>query len=253
MKALSAAITVAALVWGSALASAQCPSSGGAAGGAPGPGIPGGPGPGAGRKPTFEVVLKYYWKSLEIKPSALKTALEKVKGVESVVLPAHTRTAVIQFSGKCEQLGSLETAAQNAGVHALVQNHVHVVVGIKALKGADLKGAVAELAVVPGVHGINPAPSGLELHSDLQTLTLANLRTAAAKFNCEIIVNQTFEYVTYKVVEGGTWEFVTAAEAIKGVLVVRDDGEGVAGLWINKTMVKAEQLETLQGFKVERR
>jgi hypothetical protein len=38
---------------------------------------------------------------------------------------------------------------------------------------------------------------------------------------------------------------------IKGVMVVRDEGDAV-GLWINKSMVKTEQLEKLDGFKLER-
>ena len=36
-----------------------------------------------------------------------------------------------------------------------------------------------------------------------------------------------------------------------GVMVVRDEGD-VVGLWINKAMVKPEQLEKLEGFKLER-
>ena len=253
MKTTSAVLSLVVLTWGSAAASAQCPSCG-SSGGAAGSGVPGGIGKGKGepaKKATFEVVLKYFWKNSESKPAGLKTALEKIKGVQSVTLPDDSKTVVISFAGKCEQIGSLETAAQNAGFPALVLNHAHVVVALKPLKGADLNGAGAELALVEGVHGVNPAPSGLELHANLEKLTLSSLREAAAKFKCEISVSQTFEYVTYKVVEGGKWEFQTAADALKGVMVVRDEGDAV-GLWINKAMVKPEQLEKLEGFKLER-
>ncbi|HZL73134.1 MAG TPA: hypothetical protein VFC86_11770 [Planctomycetota bacterium] len=251
MKQVSVVASVLSFVIGASIATAQCPSCG-SSGGAPGSGVPGGIGKGEpARKPAFEVVLKYFVKGVETKPAGLKAALEKIKGVQSVALPDDSRTAVISFSGKCEQIGSLETAAQNAGFPALVLNHAHVVVALRPLKGADLKGAAAELALVEGVHGVNPAPSGLELHANLEKLTWASLREAAAKGKCEITVNQTFEYVSYKVVEGGKWDFLTAADAVKGVMVVRDEGDAV-GLWINKSMVKTEQLEKLDGFKLER-
>jgi len=256
MKALSILLSAIVVVWGSAVASAQCPScgsSGGAAGGAPGPGVPGGIGKEPAKKATFDVILRYYAKASEARPAALKTALEKVKGVQSVTLPEDSSTAVITFAGKCEQIGSLETAAQNAGFPALVLNHAHVIATLKPLKGADPKAAAAELTAVSGVHGINTSPSGLELHADLEKLSLAELREAAAKFKCEVIVNLTFEYVTYKVVEGSPLGFEMAAAGLKGVMVVRDEGDGHVGLWINKAMVKTEQLEKLEGFKLERK
>lgn len=167
-------------------------------------------------------------------------------------MPADTKTAVVTYSGKCSQLGALETAALNAGFQALVLNHAHVVVGLKPLKGGDPRLAAAEIGIVEGVSGVTSAAGGLELHADLEKLTLANLREAAAKFKCEVIVNQTFEYVKYKVTEGETWDFTSAADATKGVMVVRDEEEGVVGMWINKAMVKTEQLEKLEGFKLER-
>jgi hypothetical protein len=254
MKRVSAVASVLVFIAGASLASAQCPSCGSSGGGAPGSGVPGGIGKGEpAKKATFEVVLKYYWKNPESKPAGLKTALEKIKGVQSVFLADHAKTAIITFAGKCEQIGALETAAQNAGYPALVLNHAHVVVTLKPLKGADIPGAAAELGLVDGVHGVNPGPSGLELHADLRKLKVADLQDAAIKFKCEIIANQTFEYVMYKVVEGRVWDFLTAAEALKGVLVVRDEGDGLAGVWINKAMIKTEQIEKLDGFKLERR
>jgi hypothetical protein len=235
------------------IVAAQCPSGGGAPGGAPGPGVPGGKGGEPVRKPGFDVVLKYYWKSNEIPPTGLKSALEKLKGVQSVELLPGTKTAVVAYAGKCEHIGALEAAAYNAGFPALVLNHAQVVVGLKPLAGGDPQGAAAALALVEGFHGINPGPAGLELHSDLRRLKISNLRDAVAKFKCEITVNQTFEYVSYKLVEGSSWDFAAAADAIRGVMFVRDEGENVVGLWINKAIVKSDQVEKLEGFKLERR
>src|SRR5262245_49718191 len=205
------------------------------------------------QKPTSEIILKYYWKNVEVKPTGLKAALEKLKTVKTVELPADTKTAIVTYTGKCDKLGALETAAQNAGFEALVLNHAHVVATLKPLKGADPKAAVAEVAQTEGVTGTTNGPAGLELHADLEKLTLENLQAAAAKFKCEIIVNQTFEYVKYKVVEGNSYEFQAAADLVKGVMTVRDEGEDVVGMWINKSMIKIEQLEKLAGFKLERK
>ena len=156
------------------------------------------------------------------------------------------------YSGKCDKLGALESAAQNAGFDALVLSHAHVVTSLKPLKGADLRGAGAEIAKVEGVAGVTASVTSLELHADLEKLTLENLQTAAAKFNCEIIVNQTFEYVKYKVVEGLMNDFISAADLVKGVMIVREEGENLVGMWISKAQVKPGQIEKIEGFKVER-
>jgi hypothetical protein len=160
---------------------------------------------------------------------------------------------VVSYNGKCDKLGSLETAAQNAGFEALVLNHAHVVATLKPLKSADVKGAAAEIKLVDGVQGVTSGPSGLELHADLEKLTMENLRTAVAKYNCEIIVNQTFEYVRYAVTQGEAWEYVNAADLVKGVMIAREDEAGVVGMWINKAQVKLDKLEKMEGFKVERK
>lgn len=172
--------------------------------------------------------------------------------MKSVDLPADTKTAVIQYTGKCDKLGALETAAQNAGFEALVLNHAHVIAALKPLKGCDPKAAATEIALVDGVKGLTVGASAIELHADLEKLTMENLKTAAAKFNCDIIVSQTFEYVKYKMVEGETNDFVSAADLVKGVMIVREEEPGVVGMWISKSQVKSEQLEKLEGFKVER-
>jgi hypothetical protein len=208
---------------------------------------------GTPQKTTTDIVLKYYWKNVEIKPTGLKSALEKLKTVAKVELPADTKTAIVSYSGKCDKLGSLEAAAQTAGFEALVLSHAHVVASLKPLAGADLKGAAAEIALVEGVSGVTAGATSLELHADLEKLTMDNLKAAAAKANCDIIVSQTFEYVKYKVVEGETYDFIAAADLVKGVMIAREEEEGVVGMWINKSQIKTSQLEKLAGFKVERK
>jgi hypothetical protein len=207
---------------------------------------------GTPKKTTTDIVLKYYWSNVEVKPSGLKAALEKLKTVTAVDLPANTKTVVVTYSGKCDKLGSLETTAQNAGVDALVLNHAHVLASLKPLKGADLKGAGAEVALVEGVSGVTAGATSLELHADLEKLTMENLKAAAAKYNCEIIVSQTFEYAKYKVIEGETSDFIAAADLVKGVMIVREEDDRLVGMWISKTHIKTGQLEKLPGFKVER-
>ncbi len=204
------------------------------------------------KKPVTDIVLKYYWKNVEIKPTGLKAALEKLKTVKAVDMPADTKTAVVSYTGKCDKLGSLEAAAQNAGFDALVLSHAHVVISLRPLKGADLKNANAQIALVEGVAGVTASVTSLELHADLEKLTLENLKAAAAKHNCEVIVNQTFEYVKYKVVEGATYDFIAAADLVKGVMIAREEDEGVVGMWISKAQIKPGQIEKLEGFKVER-
>jgi hypothetical protein len=200
---------------------------------------------------TAEVSLRYYWKAGE-RPAKLKVALEQLKPVSKVELPPNTRVAVVTYTGRCNAYTALETAAHNAGFPALVLSHVHVVAVLKPLKGGDTKNAAAEIARVAGVHDMTAGESALVLHADLEKLVMENLKSAAAKYNCDIVVNQTYEYARFKVVEGDPAEYLAAADVIKGVLVIEDEGEGVVGMWINKSHVKIDRLEKLPGFKAEK-
>lgn len=201
---------------------------------------------------TCEVVLKHYWKDGEKRAFGLKAALERLKAVKSVDLPADTRTAIVTFTGRCDQYVALEAASQGAGFPALVLSHAHVRAVLKPLPGGDLKSAMAALGQVDGVAEVTPGDSAAVLHADLGKLTMENLKAAVSKFNCDIVVNQAHEYVKFKVVEGGTSEFIAAADLIKGVLTARDEGEGVVGMWIHKGHLKLERLQKLEGFKLER-
>jgi len=182
----------------------------------------------------------------------LKTALEKIKNVRSVDLPDGTQNAVVTFTGKCDQLGALETAALNAGVPALVVNHAHVMVSFKPLKGADLKSAREEVTLLPAVVGVTATAGGLELHADLEKLTMEDIKAAAGKFNCDVAVNQTFEFAKYKVVEGDFEVFQRTVPNIKGVMTVREEGDNTLGMWIHRTFVKVDQIEKIKDIKVAR-
>lgn len=159
---------------------------------------------------------------------------------------------VVTFTGKCDQLKELETTAQNCGVPALILNHVHVQVVLKPLKGADLKSAREELGIVEGVVGMTMTAAGVELHADLSKLTLENLRGAAAKFKCDVVVDQTFEFVRYRVVEGDFEEYRSTLESLKGVMTLSEEGDNILGFWINKALVKPEHVEKVKEIKVER-
>jgi hypothetical protein len=133
-----------------------------------------------------------------------------------------------------------------------VVNHAHVLVNFKPLKGGDLKAARDEVSLLAAVTGVTSSAGGLELHADLEKLTMEDIKAAAGKFNCEVTVNQTFEYVRYKVVDGDFEVFQRAIPSIKGVMIVREEGDNSLGLWIHKTFVKNEQIEKIQGVKVEK-
>ncbi len=212
------------------------------------------PGAGKGGPPAepVKIVLKYYWKIVDVKPAALKTALEKLPTVVKAEFAPQFNTMLVTFKGRCDQVSCLETAALAAGVPALVVNHAHVMVGLKTQPGADVKGAAEAIGKAPGVLFAKLTGAGLELHADLEKLTMASLREAAAAFKCDVLVNQTFEYVRYKVAEGPVNGFSAAADETKGVMFVRPEGEGVIGMWISKTMVKAEQIERIPGYRIER-
>lgn len=236
MKPLAILAHVTACLWASQAAGAQCP----------------GPGKGGPAGEPVIIVLKYYWKAVDVKPAALKTALEKLPTVVKTEFGAPYNTLLVTFKGRCDQISCLETAALAAGVPALVVNHAYVMVGLKTQPGADVKGAAEAIGRAPGVAFAKLTGAGLEMHADLAALNVENLRAAAAAFKCDILVNQTFEYVRYKVAEGPVNGFSAAAGDTKGVMIVRAEGEGVIGLWISRTMVKAGQIERIPGYRIER-
>ena len=220
-------------------ASAQCPASGAS-------GMP--------NAEPIPLVLRYAWKVADVKPTALKTALDKLPTVVRTAFDEKTNTILVKFKGRCDQVSQLETAAQSAGVPAYVVNHAHVAITLKGTKAADVKNAIEALGKINGaLYSKLQGATGLELHADLTQLNIDEIRMAAEAHKCEATVSQSFEYVRYQVVEGKVDAFETAASNVKGVMVVRNENQGVVGMWLNKAVVKAEQVEKLEGFKLERK
>jgi len=201
-----------------------------------------------------KIVMKYSWKVADMKPAALKSALEKLPTVAKASFDEKAPNRInVQFKGRCDQIGALETAAASSGVPAYVVNHAHVSIVLKTQPGADLKGAIDALGKVQGaLFAKASGTSGLEIHADLNLLSMEEIRGAVAPFKCEAIVNQTFEFVRYRVVEGEAKAFEAAVNALKGVMVVHPEMNSGFGMWINKAAVKPEQIEKLEGFKLKR-
>ena len=201
-----------------------------------------------------KIVMKYSWKVAEVKPTALKAALEKLPTVAKAYFDDKSPNQIIvMYKGRCDQIGALESTAGSSGVSAYVVNHAHVSIVLKTQSGANVKGAIEALGKVQGALFAKPSgTSGLELHADLNLLSMEEIKGAVAPFKCEAVVNQTFEFVRYKVLEGNAEAFHAAVNALKGVMVVHTEMSKTFGLWINKAAVKPDQIEKVAGFKVER-
>jgi hypothetical protein len=199
------------------------------------------------------LVLKYSSKNPEVRPTALKAALEKIPTVVKTWWDEKQPNRIVaQFRGRCDQISALETAARDAGVAAYVLNHAHVSIVLKVQPGANLKGAIEALGKVPGaLFAKASGTSGLEVHADLNLLSVDDMKAAVEPFKCEPVVNQTYEFVRFKVVEGDLDKFESAVSGVKGVMVVRRIDDSV-GLWINKSAAKVEHVEKLEGFKARR-
>jgi hypothetical protein len=200
------------------------------------------------------LVLKYSWKTAETRPTALKAALEKANGVVKTWWDEKNPNRIVaQFRGRCDQISALETAARESGVPAFVLNHAHVSIVLKVQQGANVKGAIEALGKVPGaLFAKASGTSGLEVHADLSLLTIDDMKAAVAPFKCEPIVNQTYEFVRFQVLEGGLAKFEAAASGVKGVMFARTVDNDAVGLWVNKSAFKADQIEKLDGFRVKK-
>ncbi len=197
--------------------------------------------------------MKYFW-SAETAPSGVAKALEKVNGVKEVTVNGEERTISVQFQGKCDQLHKLETAAVNAGCPALILNHCHVLVALTPIPGkpADLAKAKGSLGGLEGVSGQELSNGCIELHADLTKLTLEAIKGAVKDCGFEASVNQSYEFVTYKVVEGEYSDFAKELRARKGVMTFEEKGDNTVGLWIQTSSLKRVDIEKMAGFKVEK-
>jgi hypothetical protein len=238
MKNMTYLAVAAAAVLAAIPASAQCPASGAATG---------------DNAEPIQLVLKYTWKNAETKPTALRTAIEKLHTVVRTAFDENARNQLlVKFNGKCDQVSQLESAASAAGVPAYVINHAHVSIAFKTQPGANLRAAIDAVGKVTGALYVKASGSGVEVHADLNLLSMYDLTAAVAPFKCEPVVEKTFEYLRFQVVEGSRPKFETVAQDVKGVMVVRLEKDDVVGMWVNKAAVKAEQIEKLEGFKLKR-
>ena len=239
MKLSASAAVLAAIVAFAAPASAQCFASGAS-------GLPNGE--------PISLVMKYAWKLSDVKPTALKTALEKLPTVERTAFDEKNPFQIlVKFKGRCDQVLSLETAAREAGVPAYVVNHAHVSVMLKPQAGGNVKSAIEALSKIAGALYAKPSgAAGLELHANLVELNMTEIKLTSEFHKCDVTVNQTYEFLRYKLVDGDASKFQTVLNGMKGVMVIRPEENQVVGLWINKAVVKKEQIEKLDGFKVEK-
>lgn len=238
MKNASFLAVVATVVACALPASAQCPASMATSD------------PGA---EPISLVLKYSWKLAETKPTALKTALEKLPTVVRTAFDDKAKNQIlVKFKGKCDQVAALESAAAAAGVPAYVINHAHVAISLKGKPGGDLKAVVEAIGKMNGALYTKPSATGVDLHADLNKLDIVEIHNTVALHKFEAVVTQTYEYVRYRVVEGSIPAFQAAAENVKGVMVIREEADSVVGMWLNKAAVKAEQIEKIEGFTLKR-
>jgi len=178
------------------------------------------------------ITLRYYFNA-ELGPTSLKLALEKTKGVDKVVLDAANRTAQVTYSGALKTIPVLEQAAAASGVPAAIISHARLIVGFKALKGADLAKLQQELQGVSGVKSAKVQGTTAELFADLATLTNDSLKQASANANFEMLIN-SHEYVTLKLSNGDAQNLSKDLTATKGVLVLKSASGDSAEMWTVK-------------------
>src|SRR5688572_25062571 len=169
MKLLASLAALSAIAAFAPSASAQCPATGAS-------GLPNGE--------PISLVMKYAWKLPDVKPAALKNALEKLPVVERTAFDEKNPLQIlVKFKGRCDQVLSLETAAREAGVPAYVVNHAHVSIVLKPQAGANVKAALDGLGKVGGALYAKPSgTTGLELHANLELLSYYEIKTVAESF-----------------------------------------------------------------------
>lgn len=159
----------------------------------------------------------------------------------------------VQFQGKCDQYTKLETAAAKEGIVALIFGHCHVKMGLLPQKNANLKLLEENLLSLKGVSGYDLKGAVVGLHADLGKLSVSDLKKTARDNGFEVVIDGTYAYVTYQVVEGEYSEFVKTIKARKGVMKVDDCGDNTVGAWLNLTHVNPVEIEKTAGFKLEKK
>ncbi len=175
-----------------------------------------------------------YYANAESELPKLKAAIKKVPGTEEVEVLNTTRRIRVSWTGGCKDLPKLEAAAAGAGTRALVINHVHLALSLKALQGAQLGTLNAKLSELPGVKGGQALATGGELHADIELFDYASLTAAAeaARFEVSIRGHQWIETQTKS---GDALSGERALENLFGVLVLKSGGDSYS-FWALKSL-----------------
>jgi hypothetical protein len=184
----------------------------------------------------------------------LKKALSKVSGVKEIEQSTDDPSIVtVQFQGKCDQYVKLEAAAAKEGITALIYGHCHVKIGLVPQKNANLKLFEENLLSLKGVSGYDLKGAIVGLHADLGKLSVNDLRKTAKDHGFEIVIDGSYAYVSYQVVEGEYSDFVKTIKARKGVMKVDDCGDNTVGVWVNLSYLHPLEIEKTAGFKLAKK
>jgi hypothetical protein len=178
-----------------------------------------------------KIVMKYIWKVSEMKPTALKNALEKPPGRQDVLRREVPEPDHRPVQGPVRPDRGARDRGR-FGRRSRVRHQPRACLGRlenpagRGSEGRDRcagQGAGRDVREALG-HGRPGNPRGPG------ALSMEEIRGAVAPFKCDAVVNQTFEFVRYRVVEGDPGAFETAANALKGVMVIHPEASGFFGI-----------------------
>ncbi len=212
----------------------SAPSSGGKSGG------------GGGNVPYDEMVipeeclaLRYYHR--EINPAVVKTSLSKIKNVTKVEVDEKQRLILVTWKGKCKGIAQLESLAAASGVPAHLMNHTHVYAALKTGRGSNLDTLRSGINELSGVRGCQVVGGQLEIHCDLQDLSMDAIRKVAKAAHIEL--HFTSHLWFEPAITGGDLEKMQSELlAVQGIVVARVKDEQLLGVWAIKA-TKDEQVK----------
>ncbi len=217
-------------------------TGGGAGGGNNGGSKSGGNGMGSGVEETIIpeecISLRYYPGEIDV--AVVKPALARVKGVQKVEIDAKLHLVLVTWKGKCKGINQLETAAASVGVPAYLVNHSHVYAALKTARGSNLDELWNELFDVAGVKGSIITGGQIEIHCDLQDLSLSGMRKVAKKSGVELDFT-SHNWIEPSLTGGDAQSVADSVVGLKGVLFSRVKEEKL-GFWALKS-VKDEQMK----------
>ncbi len=184
------------------------------------------------------ITLRYYPGEIDV--AVVKPALQRIKNVAKVDVDASLRLILVTWKGKCKGIHQLESAAAAAGVPAYLLNHAHVTATLKTNRGSNLNTLWYGLNDVAGVKGSIITGAQVEIHCDLQDLSITGIRKAAKEANVE--VEFTSHHWIEPTLSGGDVERACREVGqLKGVVLARVTNEKL-GFWAIKS-VKDDQLK----------